>query len=54
MCHIHKKTFIQYRTSMITFPKALSPSFKNLEAKMAETKTLKAPNGVTIDAGAKV
>lgn len=37
---------------IFTFPRRLSFSFRNREESMAETKTLRAPRGVTKDAGA--
>lgn len=38
--------------SFLTFPNRFSFSLRYLEANTADTKTLKAPNGVTSDAGA--
>lgn len=37
----------------LTFPIKLRRSFRNLDDKMAATRTLRAPSGVTSDAGAK-
>jgi hypothetical protein len=50
------KKYIHYNMQLnylsFTFPRRLSLSFKNFDERMAATKTLRAPRGVTIEAGA--